>query len=232
MGFALAADTERLLKRDLGCLNAISGDRVRHEIERVFGEERPGEILRAAQELGILEAIHPALRTGPSVLARLSALPTGPAPHRDLLLLAMLVFDVPIAEFDSLVSRLNMDSAWSRTVRDVGRVRDAFPRLRSPGVRRAEVYGLLHEVGAVSIEGCALATDEQLVSERLELYLSDLRHVKPLLGGDDLLALGVPQGPLVGKLLGKLLTARLEGLVSTWEDEERMVVRSLERADR
>ena len=49
-----------------------------------------------------------------------------------------------------------------------------------------------------------MATDEKAVRRRLELYLAELRHISPLLNGHDLIALGVPQGPLVGKLLAIL----------------------------
>ena len=61
----------------------------------------------------------------------------------------------------------------------------------------------------------------------LRLYLDELRHVRPLLDGDDLMALGVREGPEVGLLLTKLLDAKLDGLVESVEDEEAMVRRAL-----
>ena len=62
---------------------------------------------------------------------------------------------------------------------------------------------------------------------RLRDYLDKLRHVRTLLTGDDLLALGVAQGPLVGELLRELLDARLDGLVASRGDEEALVRRRL-----
>ena len=41
------------------------------------------------------------------------------------------------------------------------------------------------------------------------------------------MALGVTEGPMVGKLLEELLAARLDGLLSTREDEENFVRRRL-----
>ena len=41
--------------------------------------------------------------------------------------------------------------------------------------------------------------------------------------------MGAPQGPRVGELLNALLDARLDGLVSTREEEEAYVRRSLTR---
>ncbi|MDR3205339.1 MAG: hypothetical protein LBV23_11480, partial [Deltaproteobacteria bacterium] len=50
-------------------------------------------------------------------------------------------------------------------------------------------------------------------------YLSTYRRVKPLCGGADLLALGLPSGPMIQKVLTKLREARLDGEITTLEDE-------------
>jgi hypothetical protein len=47
--------------------------------------------------------------------------------------------------------------------------------------------------------------------------------VKPLLRGDDLLALGVQPGVAVGDTLRALRNARLTGAATTREDEEALV---------
>ena len=41
-------------------------------------------------------------------------------------------------------------------------------------------------------------------------WLSELRHVRPAISGDDLLAAGIPQGPEVGRRLARALDARLD----------------------
>jgi hypothetical protein len=62
-----------------------------------------------------------------------------------------------------------------------------------------------------------------LVSQRIDRYLRDQRQVQPLLDGGSVLAMGVPEGPLVGRILGRLLAARLDHLVESVEDERRLV---------
>lgn len=228
MEFQIDAETERLLTRDLGHLNGISGDRIRHELGRIFREPRAASMLEAAQRLGVLSAVHPALRMKPTLLAKLPGIDARPAPQDELWLLALLAYSAPSGELSGLISRLSMDRRWAAVVRDVATVREAFQRLGSENIRPGEVYAMLRKQATAAIEGCALATDEPLVRQRLDLYLTELRHVRPILNGDDLIALGVPQGPLVGKLLEKLLTARLEGLLSTKKDEETYVLRSVE----
>ena len=225
--FRFEEETERLLRRDLAHLASISGDRIRHELERIFGEPRAASMLQAAQDLGVLRAIHPALHIEPALLERVRELAIEPGRESELRLLGVLVFAVPAAEIPGVISRLNMNGGWAAVVRDVGAARDSLTQLKDDKIRRSRVFGLLRGLSTAAIDACALAADEPLVRERLGLYLSELRHVRPLLDGRDLLAMGMPEGPIVGELIEKLLTARLEGLVSTREDEETMVRRSL-----
>jgi tRNA nucleotidyltransferase (CCA-adding enzyme) len=49
------------------------------------------------------------------------------------------------------------------------------------------------------------------------------RHVRPGLTGDDLKRLGVPQGPQIGRLLTRILAAKLDGEAPTLEAEESLV---------
>jgi tRNA nucleotidyltransferase (CCA-adding enzyme) len=57
-------------------------------------------------------------------------------------------------------------------------------------------------------------------------YLAVHRRVKPLLGGEDLLAMGLAPGPGIQRILSALRMARLDGLVASLEDE-RAFARSL-----
>ena len=228
MGLRFEEETERLLRRDLGYLDAIGGDRLRHETERLLSEPRAADTLEAAQDMGVLHAVHPALKVGSEALARLREPDLEPSAEPSLRLLALLVFGVPAVELPGLLRRLSIAGRWARVAADVGRAKEAFGRLCAPQVRPSQVVGLLRGLDVASIEGCALAADEPMVRQRLELYVSEPRHVRPLLDGHDLIALGVPEGPRVGELLEGILAARLDGLLSTREDEETYVVRSIE----
>jgi len=54
-------------------------------------------------------------------------------------------------------------------------------------------------------------------------YITTLRHVKPLLTGKDLIAMGYKPGPLFGKILAALREARLDGKVVSRQDEVKLV---------
>lgn len=61
------------------------------------------------------------------------------------------------------------------------------------------------------------------LTEAVDSFERTWRHERTILGGEDLLAMGVPAGPRLTELLSALLRARLEGRVRTREDEEALL---------
>jgi tRNA nucleotidyltransferase (CCA-adding enzyme) len=59
--------------------------------------------------------------------------------------------------------------------------------------------------------------------ERIREYLTTFQHVSISLTGHDLEELGLPKGPAYRRVLDRVLTAKLDGLVATPEDEYRLV---------
>ena len=69
----------------------------------------------------------------------------------------------------------------------------------------------------------ARASSEQ-VRRFVSLYLTRLRGIAPLLDGDDLRGLGLEPGPLFRRIKERLLQARLNGEVSSRDEEEALVL--------
>lgn len=219
LGFAIEARTDMMMARDATHLGSISGARVRGELERVFGEERPAEILEALRDCGGLRAIHPALDLPDDALAavgRAAALDCG---DRALALLGALAYWVPDGDRAGLVGRLSMSAAWARVVDDVGLVKAELDALAGADVRRSEIYDRLTGRHCAAIAACAVCVGDGEVAGRLELYGRELAGARAALTGDDLLGLGMAQGPAVGRLLGELLRLRLDGELGTREEE-------------
>lgn len=225
LGFGLDGETEEWLKRDLANLDHIGGDRVRHELERIFQEERAVPMLAQAQHLGILAAIFPALHLVSTVSARLEERKPAAKTEDNLVLMSVLAYSVSTADLPRLAGRLNMGTQWKRVVTDTCVVRDAASLLGAPSLTRSRIHTLLRTYDPVAVRGCALATDSPAVAQRLELYDTELRHVRTALNGDDLIAMGVPQGPAVGEVLDELLSRKLDGRHTVEEDERQFVER-------
>ena len=227
LGFQLEPDTAQLIRQDMSYLNTIKGDRVRHEIERISNEERVESIFKLAQDIGALRAIHPALNLQDSALTGLRELNAEGTSNSDLLFLALLTYAASTSDCPALIRRLNMDSRWARVVRDTGSVKDSYDMLDSPNLKRSQLHELLSPFDASAIRGCALSANEPVVARHLDLFLSELRYVTPFLSGDDLIAMGAPEGPTIGTLLKAIMSGRLDGLIASEEDEKNSVNRNL-----
>ncbi len=216
--FRIEPETRQALERDLRHLDTISGDRLRHELERVFDEPRAASILRLMRDSGALRSIHHALNPDYATLAHIDALAGGHEPAARPVLLALLVSSLPAEATAALTRRLNMGTDWARVARDTIALRDAAVRLASADVRPSEADDLLSAYDEHALRASALTAGDAAAAW-VRRYLDDLRHIRPLLDGHDLLALGVEKGPAVGKLLRALRRARLDGEVVTREDE-------------
>lgn len=220
LGFELEPGTGELLLSALRYIQRLSGDRVRHELERIFDEAQPGKILAWAQENDVLRAVFEEVGGDVDVLLA-AKFPPGEV-GRDAWT-GLLAYPVPPQRSQALCKRLNLGSRTGRVVRDVAGIRFGFPGLKSGLEKRSEIYSFLSYRTEAAIRACAVATEDETLRAALNVYLDELMDVETSLTGHDLLEMGVPQGPVVGLLLRQLLHARLDGDVTTPEDERKFV---------
>lgn len=223
LGLEIEEGTARLLAKELRWLDSVSGDRVRREMEHAAAEACVAEVLELADHLGVLDAVHPAL----SLPGGLADGLRGGAQPSPLVLLAALAVNAGDAARDGMALRLSLTPGPARAIRDIGKLESRLGRLMVDCLKASEVYRLLQDVDDRAVEGWALAHRDARLRRRLDDYLRRLRGVATLLDGRGVMALGVEEGPAVGEMLRALLMARLDGEVSSREDEERFVNRRL-----
>lgn len=220
LGFTLEAHTKQLLRRDVSYLDTISPARLCDEFVRVLQEGRAVPILEMLQDLGALRYIHPALALNSQTSVALRRAERSDQADNPALFLSVLTYTMTESEKANFIERLQLNSRWRQTVLDTGLARSRVQDDRSGGdIRRSEIHARLKGLDGAAILGCALSEGDGAIAQRLMLYLNELRHIAPILKGNDLLALGVPQGPEVGALLNDLLEARFDGKIETRRDE-------------
>jgi tRNA nucleotidyltransferase (CCA-adding enzyme) len=223
LGFRLEPATQRLLCRDLSCLDTISGARLRRELLAILAEVCPERILGRAQALGVLSALHPALsfdRRRAAAFAAARRRPLAPLPEVYLCLLAAKAAPNQI---EGALLRLALHGAWERALRDALRLREEAARLAAPGLRPSQAVATLDPLSAAAVAAHALLEPPGTVRRRLRQYLEHWRYRRSALRGRDLQALGVAPGPAMGQMLARLHAARLDGQARDRDDEVRMV---------
>jgi len=225
LNFQLERNTLRLLKRDIPMLNTISGDRIRYELECVLQEERPEKVLRRAEELNVLQRLHPAIKGNGWLAekfeqARKLISPNLPSVR---LYLALMAYPLTGEENESLISHLRLPKSLAQTLRDSVSLKAKLSSLANPELSPSSIYHLLYGYSPTAITANFIACDSAVTRQHIQLFLDRLRYVKSALTGEDLKRMGIAPGPQIKQILELLHEARLDKKVTTKEGEEKLV---------
>ncbi len=227
LGFRMEARTRRWLRRDLSYLDTISPARMRRELERVLEEENAVSPLQEMHRLGVLGAMHPGLGL-PGV--RTSLRRAADKTLSPLAVLGVLVYAVPASELGNLSKRLALTVRESAVVESVAQLRAAETRMAEATL--GDVDALAGTVPEAAVEACAAVSASSQVRRKLAHYLEKMRDFRPLLDGNDIIALGIPPGPEVGRLLRSLREATLEGIIRSRQGAVTFIGKVLEESRR
>lgn len=212
-----------------GALATVSAERIGHELRLALREPQPA-VLVALDALGLGRvAVDPAFRVDGLVLGR--ALELCPADARvDLVCLAACL--VAASDARSVLTRLTFPAVERDVVAEgAGRSGAVLRALREgDGVSVAPSF-LWRALHSVRVETTILAgalTEEGWVRDAVRFWIAELRHVRSLVGGDDLVRAGV-SGKAVGAGLEAALLAALDGRAPT-RDAQLAVALSAARA--
>jgi tRNA nucleotidyltransferase (CCA-adding enzyme) len=217
LGFQIEPHTARLAAQAIAhrALNTVSGARIDAELRLALAEADALGALAAMDDLGVLIAVHPRLRCDRATIERaLKLLPDDG--RRDLLTMAALTLPLAFragddvrAEIVALLDRLEFPAGDRDRIVAAA---TAVPRLVSELPAATRPSRIYDAVVRVPLEGIALTgAVEKAAARAAGRWLSSLRHVHLAIGGEDLLAAGVAEGPDVGRRLDAALRMKLEG---------------------
>ncbi len=233
LSFEIDPPTRAALEQAVSGLGRLSAERVREELLKVLRDRTPSRALGLYREVGALQAWYPELEAvaeDPEAWRRtLEAVDAIPR-HRSLLRCARWV--LPLGEDGEarterarpLLERLKFSNADARRVLHLLRHYQPFI---GPMDSAAQLRHWLAEVGHGSVPDLFrlhLADARASAEPQMQAYLiaawrrvhDEMLSAPPLtladlaIGGDELLALGVPGGPLIGLLLEELHAQVLE----------------------
>jgi tRNA nucleotidyltransferase (CCA-adding enzyme) len=221
LGFALEPATARAFERALAgrALDLLSGDRVRHEIERLLDERVPSRAAAHADRLGLLRAVAPGWRAGAAARAGLRRLarararpPWSGAATPEVARAAgirLLFADASVPSATRAVARLALSG---RPGEDVVADRRRLPRLAralARPLRDGALDALLADAGAPLLLAAWCLTGSA-AARRIERFTGELSRRPNPVRGERLAELGA-QGPEIGALLRAARRRHLDG---------------------
>jgi tRNA nucleotidyltransferase (CCA-adding enzyme) len=226
LGFAMDQDTERLAREAAaaGVFDTVSGARLRDELIDLLGEAEAASGVERMGDLGIAAALDPALRADGKLVAAAARAAAEVEADPALSALAALCSDGA----SGMVERLALPAGdRDRVVRAAKRGRDLASELAAP-LRPSQLHSLL---AVEPPEAVALALACGAPADPVRSFVSLLRETRLEIGGDDLLAEGVPESPAIGEALAETLRRKLDGEVAGRDEELRTAV-ELARGER
>ncbi|WP_247647579.1 CBS domain-containing protein [Desulfovibrio desulfuricans] len=237
--FHIGAGTEKLIKNalKLKLMDKLSGARLFHEFQHICDENDPTACITRLDQLGVFEAISPLLALNPTKKSLLLRL------QETLTWYRLLYFEQAAQPWLAYFLALNYNLSYADTANHYQRMGLPEPQ-RADVFRQREhmraVRGKLeswqkdHETGRAKISAlCALLrplslefllclmadTTNAALQKNISRYITLWRRQKADVGGEDLLAMGLQPGPAFGRILEAVLTAKLDGLAATTEQQ-------------
>jgi len=218
--FELEPETARLARSALadGALGTISGARIGAELWLATEEFPPGASFASLGELGVLESLALPSPFDEQLLRDAYALKP-PDAVADIVEMAVLFHPAaaPTEAERQRAGELMRDLEFFAETRervlaaafDAPALVAGIERAERPSQLRALLAG--RPVEAVVLAAALAGRSSREAQARGESWLTELREVRLEIGGADLLAAGLPEGPEIGRRLERALDLKLDG---------------------
>jgi tRNA nucleotidyltransferase (CCA-adding enzyme) len=246
-GFRLERTTFRLLAQaaSTNLIRQLSGPRLQNEILLLFGEHDPVRAIARLAQLKLIRFLHYRLYYTKNVKQVVAAIPktltwwTHRFPDsqidRPIVYLMALSSGCSPVVVATMIRRLAFSRERAKKVSAAGsRIDRALKRLsEKETVRPSQVYRILSEFSdealvllLAKVASTQYGRRSSLLKRRLVAYVKH-RTIRTALTGRDLQALGLAAGPQYKTILGKLLDARIDGMITTEAMERAFVQKRL-----
>ncbi len=232
-GFELENQTAELLRRALmeGRLDEVSPERVRDELVLCLNEEDPWKVLGRISGAAVFGVLHPGLlppeclEDGDDPVEKAldwlaEFLPFKENPSRFESYMAFLMSLTEPEEAVKFVTRYRFDTDILKIAEAVHLLPEAREALKIDGLASSDLALKLENVpGPMWAVLAAETADGSPERDRLKLFLEELRLIEPEVAGEDFIKEGYTPGPLFRKALEGVRRAKLDGMISTREEE-------------
>ncbi len=224
-GFTIAKHAVNLIRNAvrLDLIGRLPKPRLFGELEQILKEEEPVGILKRLSEFNIGPSIHPhialdkpgiaLIEETSEILVWFSLLFLEEKVERWAVLFLSLVDPLAPEEAKKLAASLGV----GRRIRELVRsAKDDMPGLithllSTRAISRKMIYDAFSPVPTEVILYMMAKSKHPDIKRYISLYYTQLKHVRPQVRGEDLLALGYPAGPRFKEILDEVLERKFMG---------------------
>ena len=232
-GFRIGRHTLDLIRNAvrLNVFTRLSGRRLERELRLMLQEPDPRPAVRRCADLDILQFIHPGLKLTPALNRLLDVtydvlawykLLFRPEPVRQWMVYLMaLLSGLKPEEYMVCINRAGFSESIQRILTEqVSRGVKALKSIeKNADMSAGKVSALLSGLEPEILLNLLAITENRRARSWLSRYITTLQDVKISITGDDLLEMGLPPGPVYRKIFSAILMARLDGAVTSKDEE-------------
>ncbi|HEY60176.1 MAG TPA: CBS domain-containing protein [Anaerolineae bacterium] len=235
--FDIEARTLQLLMEAKPLLQQVSGDRIRHEIDQIFIENKAVEIFERLQELGLLSVIHVDIRwkdefAEPLKVALFSKFnpkwkilkKVGKIPTRRFLGYLILLTMIPQDSLNNISKRLKMPRVLKTSLQQANTLYYSLPSILKE--KPSALVRRLAKINLAVIYALKLLLPSKEIRNILDQYAKEWRWKKASIDGNTLNEMNITPGPIYQKILDSLRDAWINGEISS-KNEEKNLLREL-----
>ncbi len=240
-GFTIGKLTANLIDNAvrMDFFKRLSGRRVFAEIRLILEEENPAAAVLRMRDFDLLKVIHDSITVDPNLIEMLNAVKNAISWH-DLLFVEESYLRWAVY-FMAMIHRCDLTTSL-----EICEKMELPPRYRKllcnerlqaqkclagmehhPPETASALYRRLHGLRTELILYMMASTRNRSVKKSISIYYNQLKDTQPLIGGQDLLSIGLKPGPVFRQILEAVLDARLNGGVETLQEELAFVRRWL-----
>jgi tRNA nucleotidyltransferase (CCA-adding enzyme) len=236
LGFRIGRATLALLREGGSWVPAVSGQRLRRELDLILMEKPKAASLRRLSKLGLLRPIHRALPADPRCLRRLGSWYAHddaqallrPASNELWLTWMQWLMDVRPAALRAIGHRLVLDR---KEMESILAAAELYRTARTwVHWRPSELTGQLDGIPQIAVDAVHAVLPQGKARRMLGQYLHSWRHIRTHASGRDLHDRGLTPGPRYRSILEALRAAWIDGAVQNANEESLLLERLIGRA--
>ncbi|MDP3487667.1 MAG: CBS domain-containing protein [Bacillota bacterium] len=221
-GFKLEEQTERFLRNALenGVLEKVSREKLRDELRLLLSEEAAAKSILRMDELGVWQHFLPDFVLSDRQINFLRDVSQQDLEGLDSFSLYVIVLMLykPFLEWPELIETLRLPKKSKEIALEfMEHAEDIMRGMHDDSTTSSDLWITLEPLHPETRFLIAALVGEDGLTKLTDLLT--LGSVKPALSGTDLIANGVHPGPVMGRILRQLKKARLDGTISTREEE-------------
>ena len=231
--FSIGSQTERLIRNagKLGLFDKLSGKRLLTELIHLFSDADPVAGITTLGRMGVLTGIDPRLGDGTKILPELSRASEAIAWfHLQFFDRKLTAWQVYLLGLSDALAAEARPAFWMRL--DLpGRLRREWEKWahlpaqaekslhKDVAARPLDIYRILNGAPPEILVHLMAKTGSEPVKQAVSIYLSRIADITIAVTGEDLKALGIPEGPVYREIMEQLLSGRIEGKLESRADE-------------